>query len=138
MVSNRGRNTKLEIALRKELHGRGLRFRIHLRPLPGVRCEADVVFTRLKLAVFVDGCFWHGCPDHATYPMANGEWWLRKLEGNRARDQRNDSLLRDSGWTVLRLWEHEPVAAMAQRVVEVVAGCSRDGARSARAPRRVQ
>jgi DNA mismatch endonuclease (patch repair protein) len=102
------RDSAPEVALRRELFRRGLRFRTHL-PLPG---RPDVCFTRARLAVFVDGCFWHRCPQHATSPRNNGQWWQDKLEANVQRDARQGGQLRDLGWTVLRIWEHEdPVAA---------------------------
>jgi DNA mismatch endonuclease, patch repair protein len=118
MQSNRPRNTSLEIALRSALHRAGMRFWIHRRPLPGVRSEPDIVFPRIHLAVFVDGCFWHGCPDHATRPVTNGDWWARKLDGNVARDRRNTEALEATGWTVLRIWEHEPMPMAVQAVID--------------------
>ncbi len=107
--SNRPRDTRPEIELRSALHAAGLRFRKHYRPVPGIRCEVDVAFTRLRLAVQLDGCFWHGCPEHATRPVTNATWWSTKLDGTVARDRQNDALLRSHGWEVLRFWEHEPV-----------------------------
>src|SRR5579859_7258707 len=107
MRGNRGRNTSLELSLRRVLHARGLRYRIHRRPLPGLRCEADVLFASSKVAVFIDGCWWHGCPDHWVTPKANRAWWITKVEINVARDRRNDAELRKAGWTVIRVWEHE-------------------------------
>lgn len=101
--------TKPELALRSELHRRGLRFRVNVKELPG---RPDVAFTKAMLAVFVDGCFWHGCELHGVAPKANSEWWARKLEQNRARDARNDESLRSLGWLVVRVWEHDdPVVA---------------------------
>lgn len=100
------------MALRKELHGRGLRFRIHAK-LPG---RPDIAFTRAKLAVFVDGCFWHCCEYHGTLPKNNAEWWRAKLDGNLERDRRKDAELRQLGWTVLHIWEHEPVRDAAATV----------------------
>ncbi|GAA2147023.1 hypothetical protein GCM10009844_23810 [Nocardioides koreensis] len=85
----------------------------------------DVGFTRLKIAVFVDGCFWHSCPDHATWPRDNGEWWRQKLLTNVARDRDTDQVLRDSGWEVIRIWEHELPEDAAERVGDVV--CRRRG-----------
>ena len=102
-----------ELALRRVLHARGLRFRVHA-PLPG---RPDIVFTRARLAVFVDGCFWHGCPEHATAPKNNGQWWRDKIAGNVARDRRQDALLSELGWEVLRVWEHEPVHDAATRIL---------------------
>ena len=107
MSRARRRDTAPEIALRKALHADGLRYRVAY-PVPGQRRRTiDIAFTRQKVAVFVDGCFWHGCPEHGTAPRANAEWWRRKLEANRARDVDTDEMLRDRGWTVLRVWEHE-------------------------------
>src|SRR5438105_437916 len=93
MQANRRRDTGPELALRRELHRRGLRFRVDHPPVSGLQCRADMVFTRARVAVFVDGCFWHGCPEHGTLPRANGEWWRAKLEANAARDRRNDLAL---------------------------------------------
>ena len=106
------RDTKPELMIRRELHVRGMRFHVRSR-LPG---RPDIVFTRAKLAVFIDGCFWHQCPDHGNVPRNNREWWLEKLEGNVARDRRKDEELADMGWRVLHVWEHEPVSAAAERI----------------------
>ena len=102
-----------EIALRRELHRRGLRFRVNVRGLPGT---PDLAFTRAKIAVFVDGCFWHRCPDHSTVPVNNREWWSAKLNGNVQRDHRNDERLREMGWLPVHFWEHTPVATAADEV----------------------
>jgi DNA mismatch endonuclease, patch repair protein len=132
MVRQRRRDTAPEQAIRRALHAAGLRYRIDVSPLPGFRRRADVVFTRRKLAVFVDGCFWHSCPLHATSPKANNSWWTSKLEANVQRDRDTDLRLREAGWTVIRVWEHEnPLAAAAEiaRVVrEVPAGKAGAGA----------
>ncbi|MCZ2804841.1 very short patch repair endonuclease [Modestobacter sp. VKM Ac-2983] len=112
-MSRQGRrDTAPEIALRSQLHRRGLRFRVDW-PLPGMpRRRADIAFTRRRIAVFVDGCFWHACPDHRTAPATNADWWATKLETNISRDRDTDGHLRRLGWTVLRFWEHEsPVSA---------------------------
>jgi DNA mismatch endonuclease (patch repair protein) len=119
MMGNRSESA-VERALRSELHRRGLRFRKHASPLPGLRCKADVIFTRQRLAVFVDGCFWHRCPDHRSAPKANAGWWKAKLDANVARDRRNDRVLRDAGWTVLRFWTHTATAEMSEQVVEAL------------------
>lgn len=116
MRANRRRDTSPELALRRELHRRGMRYRVDYPPVPGLRCRADVVFTRARLAIFVDGCFWHCCPIHATRPAANADWWLAKLEANVARDRRNDRELSAAGWSVLRCWEHETAAEVADRI----------------------
>ena len=114
MSRQRSRDTGIEMALRRELHRSGLRFRIHRRPLPGVRREVDIVFGPVKVAVFVDGCYWHGCPEHATWPKSNAEFWKAKIEGNRLRDADTDARFAGAGWTVVRVWEHEdPVVAAA-------------------------
>src|SRR3954447_11275941 len=107
MQSNRGRDTKPELALRRELHRRGLRYFVNRRPLVDVRRTADLLFPRARVAVFLDGCFWHGCPEHHTVAKRNATYWARKVERNRARDRQTDELLRAQGWTVVRIWEHE-------------------------------
>jgi DNA mismatch endonuclease (patch repair protein) len=104
------------MALRSELHRRGLRYRIH-RPIEGlVRIRPDVVFVAARVAVFVDGCFWHRCPEHASDPKANARWWREKLARNVDRDRRTDSALKALGWKVMRVWEHEDPVAAARRV----------------------
>ena len=120
MQSNRGRDTGPELAIRRAVHARGLRYRINARPLPELRRTADLVFPSAKLAVFVDGCFWHGCPTHATRPRINEEFWAKKLAGNRARDAETDRLLVARGWTVVRVWEHEAPQEAADRIEHVL------------------
>jgi DNA mismatch endonuclease (patch repair protein) len=120
MQSNRPRDTALETTVRSALHRQGLRFRKHVRPVRGLACTVDVVFPRERLAVFIDGCYWHLCPEHASYPKANGAWWRAKLEGNRRRDRRNETALEEAGWTVLRVWEHEDLETAVTRVRRVV------------------
>ena len=110
------RDTEPETALRRELHRRGVRFRAHRRDLPG--CP-DIVLVRVKVAVFVDGCFWHGCPEHFVIPKANRQWWLDKIASNRRRDARNDMMLREIGWKVVRIWEHEDSATVADRLLKL-------------------
>jgi DNA mismatch endonuclease (patch repair protein) len=122
MVRQRRRDTEVERALRSHLHRRGFRFRIHQRPLSGLRREADIVFGSTRVAVFVDGCFWHGCPTHGTWPRANADWWRQKIESNIARDRDTDARLRDAGWEAVRVWEHEAPDEAAQRVADVVNG----------------
>ncbi len=117
MRSNRGRDTRPERELRSRLHHGGLRFRKHYRPLPGLRCEADIVFTRWHVAVFVDGCFWHGCPLHATWPATHRDFWETKLRRNRVRDEGYTQVLSTAGWSVVRLWEHQPMDEMLETVV---------------------
>jgi DNA mismatch endonuclease, patch repair protein len=118
------RDTKPELALRRELWRRGLRYRVDVAPIRGQRRRADLVFTRSKVAVYVDGCFWHSCPVHATLPKSNREWWVAKLAANVERDRDTDARLQDAGWVVVRVWEHEAVAEAADRVENVVRGQS--------------
>ena len=95
-------------------------------PVPGQRRRTiDIAFTRQRLAVFVDGCFWHGCPEHGTAPRANSDWWRHKLEANHSRDIDTDEVLKDRGWSVVRIWEHEePVTAVAK--IELLLGRCRN------------
>ena len=113
----RRRDTGPEVALRRVLHARGLRFRVDVRPTPALRGRADIVFSRRRVAVYVDGCFWHGCPEHGVLPKSNSEWWRQKLVATAERDRRANEVLRDEGWGVVRIWEHEDVEAAADRVV---------------------
>ncbi|WP_369778674.1 very short patch repair endonuclease [Streptomyces sp. R33] len=121
MSRQKSRNTGVEVALRKLLHGSGLRYRIHRRPVKGVRREADIVFGPARVAVFVDGCFWHGCPEHATWPRNNADFWRKKIEGNRSRDLDTDARLAIAGWLSVRIWEHEDPVEAAERVISTVA-----------------
>ena len=105
MLGNRSRDTLPELALRRLLHARGLRYRVHARPLPEFRRTADLVFRPARVAVFVDGCFWHRCPEHGTHPKANSDYWTPKLDRNVARDRETDERLRREGWLVIRAWE---------------------------------
>ncbi len=112
----RPRDTAPELALRRLLHARGLRYRVDVAPLPGLRRRADVVFTRARLVVFVDGCFWHRCPQHGTSPRSNADWWRDKLDRNVRRDRDTDRTFTQAGWQVLRVWEHEPPELAADHV----------------------
>ena len=109
------RDTKPEIALRRELWRRDLRYRIDVAAVPGRR-RADIVFTRGRVVVYVDGCYWHSCPDHATVPKANREWWVAKLRANVERDRDTDARLAAAGWEVVRVWEHEAPIEAADRI----------------------
>ena len=120
MRSNKSRDTKPELALRSAVHARGLRYRVSAKPLAGVRRTADLVFPRAKVAVFLDGCFWHGCPEHHTVASANARFWADKVEGNRKRDRDTDGRLAEAGWVSVRIWEHEDAAEAARRVEEIV------------------
>jgi DNA mismatch endonuclease (patch repair protein) len=114
------RDTEPELALRRELYARGLRYRVAY-PVPGQRRRTiDVAFTRVKVAVFVDGCFWHGCPSHGTSPQSNSKWWREKLTANRVRDADTTRALRALGWKVIRVWEHELVVDVADCIERLV------------------
>lgn len=121
MRSNRRTDTGPELALRSALHAQGLRFRKDFPIRLSTRSvRPDVVFTKSRIAVFVDGCFWHDCPHHGTLPRANREYWKAKLDANRERDQAVDEALRSAGWNVLRFWAHEDPAVAAELVAYVV------------------
>lgn len=120
MRTARGRDTEPEMALRRCLHAHGLRFRIDAAILPGLRRRADIVFPGAKVAVFVDGCFWHFCPIHRTFPKANADWWAEKLRRNRRRDLDTNRRLRKVGWHVERIWEHELPSEAAVRIITAV------------------
>lgn len=117
MQANRSRDTKPELEIRRALHRAGLRYRVAIAPEPGLRRRADIVFTRARVSVFVDGCFWHGCPEHGrTSFNHNAEYWPAKIAANVARDADTNTRLAAAGWHVLRFWEHEDAA----NVVEVI------------------
>lgn len=120
MRAQRRRDTQPELALRRELHRRGLRFRLDTCPIPGARWRADIVFGPARTAVFIDGCFWHACPQHANVPLNNREWWSTKLATNRERDGRVRQDLESCGWSCLRIWEHEDVMSAADLVEKTV------------------
>ena len=106
--------------LRSALHRRGLRYRVDAFPMPGMRRKADVVFVKAKVAVFVDGCFWHGCPTHMTWPKTNAAWWRRKIQKNQDRDRDTDRQLRAAGWSVIRVWEHDDPETAAMQILKAV------------------
>jgi DNA mismatch endonuclease, patch repair protein len=116
MQGNRGTDTRPEVALRSALHRLGLRFFKNRRPVMSIRHRADVVFPTRQVAVFVDGCFWHCCPEHGNTPRTNSEYWRAELDRNRERDERVDVLLAAAGWRVIRIWEHEHPESAAERV----------------------
>ncbi|WBB82409.1 very short patch repair endonuclease [Micromonospora sp. WMMD882] len=116
MKRQRRRDTSPELAVRQELHRAGLRYRIHV-PVPGmVRRTMDICFPKARLSIFIDGCYWHGCPDHGTMPKSNSQWWAHKLARNQERDAETSAHLKSLGWTVMRFWSHESP----DRVAEVV------------------
>ena len=127
MLGNRSRDTRPERAIRSLVHSRGLRYRVAAKPLKGIRRTADLVFRPTKVAVFVDGCFWHKCPDHFVLPATNAEYWRQKIDGNVNRDNDTDFLLAEEGWEVLRFWEHEPPTDAADQIVATVRSRQRSG-----------
>ncbi|MEW2587974.1 very short patch repair endonuclease [Streptomyces virginiae] len=126
MRGNRSKDTRPELRLRSLLHKQGLRYRVGTRPLPDLRRTADVIFPKPKVAVFVDGCYWHGCPEHLRESRKNAEFWSSKIEGNRTRDAETDRLLGEAGWTVVRVWEHEDPVDACARIEGLVRQASRD------------
>ena len=118
MSRQRSRDTTPEVCLRRQLHTMGHRFRVAY-PVPGLpRRSIDIAFTRRKLAVFIDGCFWHSCPEHATRPKSDDAWWNAKLQRNVERDRETDQILMEHGWSVLRIWEHVPTEEAACLVAQ--------------------
>lgn len=130
MQIQRTRDTAPELALRRLLHAQGLRYRVDRAPLRGLRRRADIVFGPARVAVYIDGCFWHGCSQHGNQPASNTAYWSAKFERNRQRDTDTDARLTAAGWLVIRLWEHDPPEQAAQRVAHAV--------RERRAPMRAQ
>ncbi|TYB96309.1 very short patch repair endonuclease [Micromonospora sp. WP24] len=120
MQANTSRATKPELALRRAVHALGLRYYVNRRPIKAVRRTADLLFPRLKLAVFLDGCFWHGCPEHHTVAKTNAPFWAEKVATNRRRDADTNERLAAQGWIIVRIWEHEPIAEAAARIAAVV------------------
>lgn len=120
MARVRQKGTDAELSLRRELHARGLRYRLHVPLLTKPRRVADIVFASARVAIFVDGCFWHGCPEHASWPKSNAQFWRDKIETNRARDADTDRRLRASGWRVVRVWSHDDAGDAAERIEDIV------------------
>ncbi|WP_329288048.1 very short patch repair endonuclease [Streptomyces sp. NBC_01455] len=120
MQAIRSRDTKPERLVRSLLHAQGLRYRVAAKPLPGLRRTADIVFRPTKLAVFIDGCYWHGCPEHYVPPKTNPGYWSDKVARNMARDRNTDEQLKAAGWTVLRFWEHDPADDCAVKIATTV------------------
>jgi DNA mismatch endonuclease (patch repair protein) len=120
MRANTRRDTRPELLVRRLLHARGLRYRVDHRVVPESRTRADIAFTRQRIAVFIDGCFWHSCPDHLHLPKANADYWVAKLARNVERDAEVSALLRDLGWTVLRFWEHQPPEEAVAAIIDAV------------------
>lgn len=130
MQGNRRRDTKPEMAVRRLVHARGLRYRVDAKPIPQLNRRADLVFTRTKVAVFIDGCYWHGCPEHGTTAKKNANYWGPKILRNQERDRETDHLLTDAGWTIVRVWEHEPPEAVAAQIIEAVSAHRRSSSDS--------
>ncbi|MGW2922331.1 very short patch repair endonuclease [Streptomyces angustmyceticus] len=120
MQAIRNRDTKPEQTIRRLVHAQGLRYRVCARPLRDLRRTADMVFRPVKVAVFIDGCYWHGCPEHYVQPKTNVGYWSDKVSKNIARDRDTDAQLAAAGWTVLRFWEHENPEECAQEIQELV------------------
>ncbi len=121
MQRQRRTDTRPELAIRRLVHAGGLRYKVDVAlPVVGLRRRADLLFGRSKVAVFVDGCYWHSCPEHGTRPKANAAWWAEKLAANVSRDRDTDRRLAEAGWVVLRIWEHEDPGAAAQKIATLV------------------
>jgi DNA mismatch endonuclease, patch repair protein len=120
MEATRVRDTEAEVRVRQQLHSLGLRFRVDVKIAELPRRRADIVFRRQQVAVFIDGCFWHGCPIHGTTPKSNRTFWYEKIRANRTRDKDTDDRLRALGWTVIRAWEHEDATKTARKVHRAV------------------
>ena len=120
MLAAKPRNTAPEKAVRIALHHKGLRFRIDTKPIKELNRRADIVFRSVKVAVFIDGCFWHGCPIHGTQAKANAEFWRNKIEQNQKRDRDTNIKLEKAGWTVIRVWEHEDPIGASEKIYAIV------------------
>ena len=133
MAKVRQSGTKAELELRRQLFHLGMRYRVNYEVLKRPRRVADVAFPGLKVAVFVDGCFWHGCPEHVTWPKHNADFWRKKIESNRSRDADTNVRLNEKGWTVIRIWEHESPSVAAKKIYSVISRArARAGAASSR------
>ncbi|MFB7848156.1 very short patch repair endonuclease [Streptomyces sp. NPDC002466] len=120
MQAIRSRDTKPEQLIRRLVHAQGLRYRVAARPLPDLRRTADLVFRPTKVAVFIDGCYWHGCPDHYIPPKTNSGYWSEKVARNMARDRDTNQRLAEAGWLVLRFWEHQDSDVCAASIISTV------------------
>ena len=120
MSRTRGRDTAAELAVRRALFAHGWRYRVNARPVAAIRRTGDIVFTRRRVVVLIDGCFWHGCPEHFVVPKTRTEWWVDKISGNKRRDEESTALWNEEGWHVLRFWEHEPVSDVVVRIENVL------------------
>jgi DNA mismatch endonuclease (patch repair protein) len=120
MKAVKPRDTVPEKALRQELYKKGLRYRVDARLIKDMNRRADIVFRSVKVAVFVDGCFWHGCPKHGTQAKANAEFWKNKIKRNQERDAETNKLLKKAGWKVVRVWEHENPEKVSQNIYKLI------------------
>lgn len=120
MSRQRTRDTAAELQLRRRLFAAGLRYRVHRRPLPTLRRTADILFVRARIAVFVDGCFWHGCTEHKVAPKSNSAFWEQKIGANRRRDEDTRTRLEEAGWVYVRVWEHEDPETAAIEITHLV------------------
>jgi DNA mismatch endonuclease (patch repair protein) len=127
MRGNAAPSTSPEARLRSALHRAGLRFRKHVRADASIRCRPDVIFRTERIAVFVDGCFWHGCPKHFRPPRTNATYWNAKITRNQARDRQHDEQLSAAGWKVIRVWEHDAVNVMVTQIRAAVLARREDG-----------
>ena len=122
MQGNKSQGTAPELALRRGVHALGLRYRVGTRPLPDLNRRADLVFRRARVAVFLDGCYWHGCPEHFVQPKSHVDYWQTKIGRNVVRDRDTDAKLAAAGWVALRIWEHEDLTTASRRVADLVRG----------------
>jgi DNA mismatch endonuclease (patch repair protein) len=120
MIAQRRRDTDCEMAIRRILHRAGFRYRVDAALIPNSRLRADIVFPSTRVAVFVDGCFWHGCPIHGSLPRRNASWWRQKLAYNQRKDMRSSLLHEEAGWKVLRYWSHDAPTVVAAELMEVL------------------
>jgi DNA mismatch endonuclease (patch repair protein) len=120
MRATRQRNTQAELDLQAALDHLGLRYTVDQSPLPELRRRADLLFEPERVAVFVDGCFWHGCPLHGSWPKAHAQWWREKILANRSRDADTDRRLAEAGWKVIRVWSHEMPSTAAERIAVLI------------------
>ena len=120
MLANKTRDTSPELIIRRALHARGYRYRVAVPPIPGLRRTADILFTRPKVAIFIDGCFWHACPVHYQEPKSHVEYWRPKIEQNQIRDLDTSERLRAAGWIVLRFWAHQPPGEIVETILQVL------------------
>lgn len=116
MLGNKSKDTKPELVIRRHLHAAGLRYRVHARPIKNWNRRADIVFPKAKIAVFVNGCFWHGCLEHYTAPKTNSEYWAPKIRRNVERDTETFLRLKSEGWLVIPIWEHENLDKKSEKV----------------------